>query len=468
MLAYIVRLGTLALCALTTPATVHAWTEAQVTSAAAQLDVTEAGHARVELEIGVQVSGGWLSRFELLDLDDDLEPSRESPALFVGADGRTYSPTTIVPKPGSVELEFADPRDAPRVGDYSLRFTYTSRSWRQRAEQSAHAVAPGPLATWSLPRWPVRLGNVYIRVLAPKGTRPAYPDDREPSDEVTVRELSGAVELSFRRVELPRTQSFSVSFELPGQAHASRPFAPNTTYLPSRTAVLLGLALGLLWLAKRRWSLALCREQGLIALPLVAIGSARLRCYAGFALCASAVPLFAELPVLAAIGGVLGAALSIDIAFAQKAAAPTAPTTPRGKSWYTRLAIGASTAANWLDITTPVGCCACVACYALLTCLYPLAAAPVSCSAWLAAPLFFTATRAAQRRALAQHGPAAERHAAERRAPRAPSPANPGPQAVAQTACGHVPASVPAQPAFLRSSSTTVSSSLSSRPTTSG
>jgi hypothetical protein len=464
MLAYTVRLGTLALCTLTAPAQVHAWTEAQVTSASARLDVTEAQRARVDLEVGVRVSGGWLSRFELLDLDDDLEPSRETPALFVGADGRTYAPTTTVPKPGSVEFVFADRHDAPRVGEYSLRFTYTSRSWWQRAEQSARswrqhteqsadAIVPGQLASWSLPRWPVRLGNVYIRVLAPNGTRPAYPDDRDPSgDEVSVRELSGTVELSFRRVELPRTQSFAVSFELPAQAKSWHALAPNNARLPNRSALLLGLALGLAWLAKRSWSRALCREQGLIALPLIAIGSARVRSYAGFVLCLGAVPAFGELPLLAAVGGLLGAALSIDIAFRrqpQPATAPASATDDKRARWYRRLTSGACRAANWLDITTPMGCCTCAVCCALMTLLYPLAAAPVSCGAWLAAPLFFTATRAARRNALHQPMPATERPATE---------------------CSSLPAVLApsAQPAFLRSSSTTVSSSLSSRPTTSG
>jgi hypothetical protein len=470
MLAYIVRLATLTLCAVSMPAVARAWTEAQVTSVSAVLDLSEPKRGSVELEVGVRVAAGWLARFELLDLDEDLDASQIA-AEFQDLEGRLYSPAISVPKPGLVLLEFADKHSAPRRGDYRLYVRYAKLGWRQEGSTR--------VSSWSLPRWPVRLSDVFIRVLAPNGTRPAHLQDRESSgDEVSLRERNGGVELEFRRVELPRTQSFSVSFELPQLATATQHFKLEPWREPDRRAFLLGLALAALWLAKRKATLAACRAADLRAQPLIRVASTRLRSGLSFALCAGAVPCFAELPVLAAIGGVLGAALSIDVGVS-----PQTPTRSSANDAQQTFG-GIKLAANWLDITAPAGFCACVAYYACMAWLYPQAAAAVLCVAWLSAPVFFTATRAARtRRAAAtlETRPAASRSASvavpvESCLAENDQPAEQAAIARRARPVGHAHgahrgrgASAPKPyPAFLRSSSTTVSSSLSSRPTTSG
>ena len=510
MLAYIIRLALLALSLAVlpgfgSPAVARAWTEAQVTSASALLDITEPDRARIELEVGVHVSAGWLAHFELLDLDENLLPS-QNPAEFVGVDGRVYTPTTSVPKAGSVVFEFADKHVAPRRGDYRLHFSYTKPGWRLREHEATGPVAgPGRVVTWSLPRWPVRLANVCIRVLAPKGTRPAYPDDREGSgDEVSLRDATDGVELAFRRVELPRTQAFSVSLELlPAQPTAARLVDPGLGRGLDRASLLLGLLLGALWLAKRQSTRVACRHEGLRPRLLVDVATTQLRDCCGLALCVAAVPLFGERPILAAIGGVLGAALCITLGFTREAT-PHVPASQVQRPARPRYlsALYGMPAADWLDITRPAGCCACLGYGALLAWSYPVAPTAVPCAAWLAAPLFFTATRAARRRASLPnpaHGESDSRRPAQAAAARPLPKAAPVAHGLDQTLAarernpvlqgdgslpdgeahhghahhghashGHAQNAVAVQPAFLRSSSTTVSSSLSSRPTTSG
>ena len=272
MLAYITRTLALVLLICAVPRSLHARAEVLVSSAGAQLDVTDPHLTRVELAIGVRVSNGQLSSFELLDLDADLEPSPETPAQFVAADGSSYTPSATVSGPGSVRFEFADKHAAPKAGDYQLRFAYSTRSLGNASESGRWH--------WSLPRWPNRLANVQIRVLAPKGTRPGGGAREQGSDQIDVRETGENVELSFQRIELPRTQAFLVSFERPAPLASPAIRAPRSAPWPTpaaRTrAVVAGLSLGTaLARLKRRLNGQACRAAGLERQPLLPLWAAK-------------------------------------------------------------------------------------------------------------------------------------------------------------------------------------------------
>jgi hypothetical protein len=382
MLAYIVRLLVLALCVFGWAPVAHAWTEAQVISAAGRLDVTDPARAQVQLDIGLRVTAGWLSSFELADLDEDLAPASDEPFAFVGPDGRTYPAVITQVKPGTVLFDFGNRRLAPRRGQYTLRFKYTIQHW-QRSEQVEPESSTDRIASWSLPRFSTRLSNVSVLVVAPAGTRVVQPLS---GDEVSIASRQHAVELSFRRVELPRTQSLSVHFKLP-EAEASVARGPALPlYWPNLHAIGLGLGLALAWFIKRRATTAMCALRGLQAHALLRVSHPRLRDAASALLCAGAVPLFEQQPFLAAIGGMLGIGLGIDISFERN---------PDGVSTPATAPSLAARSAGWLDVTTPVGACVCLASYALLALELRHAPSAVSCSAWLLAPLFFTATRAA-------------------------------------------------------------------------
>jgi hypothetical protein len=396
MLAYIARTFALVLLICAVPRSSRARAEALVTSAGAQLDVSDPRLTRVELAIGVRVSNGLLSSFELLDLDADLEPSAETPAQFVAADGSSYTPSVTVPGPGSVRFAFADKHAAPKPGDYLLRFSYATRALGSAGE-------PGHWH-WSLPRWPNRLANVQIRVLAPKGTRPGISAREQGSDQIDVRELAEGVELSFQRIELPRTQAFVVSFERPAPLASPAIRAPRLAQLPGLPRGLapwLGLSLGLLWLVKRRLNVHACRAAGLQCQPLLPLWTAGYRGCASLVLCSSAVVLFDALPLLAAISGVLGSLLAIDVA--RPGLAPDRAGRFRAldqrqlHELRNACASARFSVRDALDATTPTGFASLLAVYALLAGLHAYDSAAVSCSACLVLPVFFTGTRVSRR-----------------------------------------------------------------------
>jgi hypothetical protein len=396
MLAYISRTFALVLLICAVPRSSRARAEALVTSAGAQLDVTDPRLTRVELAIGVRVSSGALSSFELLDLDADLEPSTETPARFVADDGSSYTPSVTVSGPGSVRFEFADKHAAPKPGDYQLRFSYATRSVGSAGE-------PGHWH-WSLPRWPNRLANVQVRVLAPKGTRPGSGVPEQASDQIDVRELAAGVELSFQRIELPRTQAFAVSFERPAALASPAIRAPRLAHwpgLPRGLAPWLGLSLGLLWLVKRRLNVQACRAAGLERQPLLPLWAAGYRGCASFVLCWSAVVLFDPLPLLAAISGVLGSLLAIDVArpglTVERAGCFRALDQRQLHELLQRSASARFSVRDALDATTPTGLASLLAIYALLAGLHAYDSAAISCSAWLVLPVFLTSTRVSRR-----------------------------------------------------------------------
>jgi len=200
------------------PVPCAAWTETRVVAASARVDARHGSRARVQLELGLHVHSGWLSRFELLDLGPELQLDPSQEVRLVDAHGRLYTPTVHALEARGAVLEFPDRARAPKPGDYTLMLAWTSQ------------LSSGPDAaqrTWSLPRWPNRIPNAQIELIAPSGTQPVASESSRP-DLLTVQELTeqNATLVRFVRAELPRTEGFTVSWSVAQKHPAQTPIVP--------------------------------------------------------------------------------------------------------------------------------------------------------------------------------------------------------------------------------------------------
>ena len=350
----------------------RAWTETQITSVAARVDARDP-RVRVELTLGLQVREGWLSSFELLDLGPELALGEPPELSFLGADGAQY-PASVQITPGNgLSVTFADKRSSPRRGDYSLRL-----AWSERLPE-----ASGAEQRWSLPRWPERVANVRVVVLAARGARPSTTRARS-HDGVEQRdapELRASV-LTFVRAELPRTARFEVAWSLPAATSSASepPRAPARWRALGQRPVAwwLGACLALLWLLK--WSVSL-HEPGAASadrrqqLPGIQPGM-RLRTWASALGCGLAVGLFEVMPLLGAGLGVASSWLALDLAAARRSLAAVSGTPPLTPGYA------------FLDAARPAGAVTALLVLAALCWLRPLAPLSVACCACLAATLF--------------------------------------------------------------------------------
>lgn len=343
-----------------------AWTDTQVTSVSARIDA-RAARARVDLTLGMSVREGWLSRFELLDLGPELALEEPPRCRLVAADGTLYTPQLQLAG-DSLILDFPDRRSAPRRGDYTLELTWLSRL-PGAAEGEPH---------WSLPRWPERVANVRVEVLAARGARP-LPARVEPHDGATLRDTPEGTLLTFVRAELPRTARFDLAWSLPVPAR-SRVLPSWQLPDPRALPLWLGAALALLWLLKwtvyaRELSPAAAGDSRRQLLAVDRNGARRALASAlGLGL---SVALCEPLPLWAAALGLTSCLWSVEHSSRRAPAAV-------GGSW--RWIDGAGCA--FLDVSTPAGASAALLVGALLCWLHPLAPLPVACSACLAAALF--------------------------------------------------------------------------------
>ncbi|HKU39544.1 MAG TPA: hypothetical protein VJR89_15400, partial [Polyangiales bacterium] len=221
----------------------HAFDDARLTSVAAELDVRQPEAAKVELLLGLDVRKNWLSSLPLRGLDPDL--------TLLGVEVADAAPPEVVEgAPGELWLRWPDRRSAPQRGAHSLRLTYQTQ--QLAADDAARRE-------WALPRWPVNLSGVQVRVIGPTGLQP-LPPARENLGEQVERDASS---LTFTRVELPRTEPYRVGFAIPQAAPArSNPlaaFRPQAlaaqlaAELPQlAAAAAIGLAFACLVLLKRR------------------------------------------------------------------------------------------------------------------------------------------------------------------------------------------------------------------------
>jgi hypothetical protein len=375
------------LLAVSAPFTALAWTEARLSSVSASLDVQDASVARVSLELRLLVRAGWLSSLDLDGLDPDLELLEVLPPTGASA------PVVNREAPGRLQLRWEERRGAPRRGEHLLRIVYTTRQPFATAR-----VAGTQRVSWTLPRWPVRLSDVRVTVIGPAGLAASQ---REPNFGEHVELHAGspgaASTLTFTRAELPRTEAYRVSFELPppaadgGKTSRFAPFVEIRRHVTQNSwPALFGVCLGLLVIAKRRLRRSRAQSSTLL-LPWLEPRSIDI---AAFALCAAAPVLLDAAPTLALLCALLGVASALERKHSRhEAPGPqrTAATPPeRSKRFASIHAV--------LDATTPAG----VTCLGALLAAGTLAPEPWQTTAlicaWLATPLFFNGTQLAAKR----------------------------------------------------------------------
>ena len=215
----------LAALVLAVPEHAKAWTEAQVQSAQAVVDVDAEGRLRARMTVSLHVHGGWLEGLDISGLDAELALDPDVPLTFVSSEGRAYEPR-ISPREEGVRLEFRR-RNAPRRGDYEMTFGY-------RATLAQPLVRPDPRREgwtryeWIFPGWRSGLDDVRIEVLAPSEAILAdelHGDHTLLSQEREVAE-DGRARLVFQRAHLPRTVPWSLAFSLPNDVVPASRLAP--------------------------------------------------------------------------------------------------------------------------------------------------------------------------------------------------------------------------------------------------
>jgi hypothetical protein len=343
----------------------NAWSDARLTSVAAQLDVSRPDAARVELVLGLEVRPNWLPHLELSGLDPDFE------LLEVEVTGAGV-PDVEPGAPGQVQLRWQDRRSAPGRGAHNLRLVYRTRQL---------SAVDGSRREWALPRWPVSLSDVQVKVIGPAGLE-ALPPARIDAGESVERE---ATALTFTRAALPRSEAYRVGFEVPQPRAAEPPLLSRVqaltqprdfggqlaAELPQLTAAgLIGFAFAGLVLLKRR---ALRAAGGALIPQLEAATHDGLV----FGLCALSPLLLTRAPNLALCCALSGVLSGLGRRTARVAAS--------GGGWCTRAAS--------LDATRALGRVLLSVVWAAAL-LAPYPARPSAMAfAWLATPLFFSGTR---------------------------------------------------------------------------
>jgi hypothetical protein len=328
--------------------------DVEVTSALVQFDVRAMHEARAAMEVGLRVGSSGLTRFELFDLGPGAQLDPYAPPQFVGADGTVYLPSVHALPSGGVALEFPDRRSALERGEYTLR------GWWHLPLTAAGS------ASLRMPSWPNRVVNARMVVLAPRAAQPHAP---VRYDQWSRRNLDAASsELSFTRIELPRTESFTVTLALPVPKQHARASKLGLPHARRVFSMALGLALGLCWWAKRRACKlpVQCDQSALIVLGCSVF----------------AVGAFEVWPLMAAVAGVCASLLG-----SHTCRGATLPEDARGRH----------DAAEWFEITHAGGASAALLTLALLAYARPFAPAAISCSVCLVAPLFLSVRRAPHR-----------------------------------------------------------------------
>lgn len=193
-----------------TPA--RAWTDTRVESADAHVDVLPDGRVRVMLQVGLRISGGWLSRFELEGLGERLELDPDKPGYLVSREGDKYRPTISRDRPGRIVVTFDHRKRAPWRGHYELGLLFVA------APSEPLLLLPDGRVRLSLqlPVWQVGLEAVDVWVTAPRGTRVLRGDAPGLTHE---QRTLGALSLHhLRRPQLPRTVAWTVQMEVPRAA----------------------------------------------------------------------------------------------------------------------------------------------------------------------------------------------------------------------------------------------------------
>lgn len=379
----------------------RAWTDASVTSVAADVTVPREGRATVALTIHVRVRGGWLEQLELVGLDPGLELLSEPSPIAVDADGVTHVPTARVEPDGRVLFAFVR-EDAPHRGDVSLSLAY-----RARLAPELDPERETVRIRWTLPPWEAGLDGASLVLHVPG--RATLPDEIAcPSCDVSSTYADGVTSVTLHRTHLPRATPWDVALDVPRDVLALPPIVrppPLVARVPAAspawpTVLALAVVLAVLGFAKRMLFRRALSRRGVVVAPW-SVPSA-------LALGALAVTTTLAAFRLADLGP-LGAAagLAVLVALALRG-------TPAGSGWpragafrsATRAELTAAgrarhdgwlSAASLLDATTPLGALVLVGLGAAAYVLAPRAAPQmvplVRALPVLAAPLFVTSTR---------------------------------------------------------------------------
>ncbi|MDH5673492.1 MAG: hypothetical protein OEZ06_15160 [Myxococcales bacterium] len=385
----------------------HAWTRSSVESARAEVTIDEAGRSHTRLQVGIRISGGWLSEFELQQLGDEVLLDAEAPPRMTDTEGHVYLPEAVAREDGRVLIRFPSKKSAPWRGRYLLELSYHSGS-----QSPAGIESRGRRVRWSLPAWRTDLSGVELSLRAPAGARLLSGSE---SDDVALRtrRRDGHVEMQLRRHQLPRTVAWQLELELPDRAvNNTHPTAATVAPMaPSALGDLWPLGLGLLLLAiKPHVARARARRRGLRPLALIPlsrngelgadgmrrVGLGTVFAAIGLVILPQSWPagLFASLPLvaLAMTRGYVVDPASAAAGGLHRWRALTALDRQRIRKQRLDDVFGA---AAWLDATTPAGL-SLVASAALLVLTAPLDTTTTleGLSALLfLLPLFFNATR---------------------------------------------------------------------------
>ena len=259
---------------LPTPA--QAWTDANVRSASASIDVASDGSALVALQLQVRVAGGWLEGLELTGLDPNLELDPNKPVWVASMEPpyRKFEPRIRRGPRGTLHLGFRGRGASPRRGTLLVGLIYRAQFVAQdHTPSDASSSVPGGGSlratsggrvevAWRFPAWQSGLDRVTVALRVPGATaRPVGEPGKEPDERFEWRQIVGSehTTILWERAHLPRTMPWRVAAEVPGEimTAAARPVAAaagrkehgsskSATTRP-KTWRVLALA-GLLWL----------------------------------------------------------------------------------------------------------------------------------------------------------------------------------------------------------------------------
>ncbi len=351
------------------PSRARAWTEAQVQSAQARVEIQPSGEVKVHMRLAVHVHGGWLEGLDVAGLDPELTLEPGQVIELVSSEGQHFFPTVDAGQPGTIGLTFRR-RDAPRRGDYSLELAYRA------------VLAPGAVQAlegdrsryeWILPGWRSGLDDVRVEVVAPASAE--LDEELRVGESMVTREREtlpdGRVLFRFVRAHLPRTVPFQVAFTLPNalvppELRAASEVAPlspmSWTASPNRRLdpvfAVLCFFLALIGVAKlalhRRTALALgVTPRGLLPLP------AAVRAVAIVVLSCVSAWLYHLRTDLGLLG--MSTVLLFVLERAPQPSSPPrlgayAPAGPRERLWAgARARLGRYGVERWLDASTVPG-----------------------------------------------------------------------------------------------------------------
>lgn len=386
----------------------HAWTDAKVQGVHTRIELSENGVADVAMTIKIRVRGGWLSRFEITGLDEDIVFAATRPAVLISEEGRRYIPEIKVRDPGNVVLKFTDTKRVPRRGSYLCELRYATASIANDSENTGDDKHH---AYWSLPPWPVGLEDIQIEIVTPLGSRPlALSEEESFVEHRGYHDDDNQTVLSWRRVHLPRTVAWKVGFTLPGQSVIQsapvRSAVPTSNDLAKQPSAMssckwIALLLGIFALLKRLLVLRICRKRRIEVIPLFAPDSERLRDSLIILFAFAAYLLFDSNRVTALVLCCLVVVLSIDKRYRRRPFRQIGEWREVTKrdlqiarfSHYQSLFDFAA----WLDATTPLGIALLLTNYVLSFLLYWQGdnnfAYSWTCGVILVTPLFLTGTR---------------------------------------------------------------------------